>query len=100
MNHNEIAQLKTIIKEEFQALKENTIQQQSGHHSDLLKQVQVLEEKFDNRMDTFDTKITSLERELSSWKLGSKIGVAVIVAIGGFITWVINTLGVKIGIIR
>lgn len=98
MSHDELSQLKHLIEDKFTELDEKSVQQRSGHHSDLKKQINDMGVSIDIRMYSLEEKIASLGTELASWKLGSKIGIAVIVAIGGLITWVLNSFGIKIGI--
>lgn len=87
MSRDDMTEIKKIIS----ALDEKMVQQRSAHQSDLLRQIQILEKKFDERLDV-------IEKKLSTWDTAAKIGVAVFVGIGAIITWTINTLGVKIGI--
>lgn len=98
MSHDDISQIKTLIEEEFNKLDEKSIQQRSGHHSNLLKELKDMNTSINLRIDSMGAEITSLKAELSGWKLGSKIGITVIVALGALITWVLNSFGVKIGI--
>lgn len=98
MTTDDTQKLIEVIKAQLELLEEKSIQQRSAHHSDLLRQMLLIEKKIDTRLDAVNARIESIENELTSWKLGSKIGLAVVLALGALITWVMNTLGVSIEI--
>lgn len=54
MSHDELSQLKNLIEEKFVELDEKSVQQRSSHHSDLTRQILLLDKKIDE-----NTKITT-----------------------------------------
>lgn len=72
---------------EIREMFENNIQQHSGSQSNILKELKDIKER-----------LTSVEGALSNWKFGTKVGFGIVVGVGGLVTWVLNTLGVNIGI--
>ncbi len=63
------------------------VQQQSAHHSDVIK-----------KMSDFEKKLNDMQSTINNWKFGGKLTIALFVAVGGLITWILNTLGVHIGL--
>lgn len=83
-------EIKVMLEEAI----EKGVQQRSGTHSDILSQL------IDLKKDMKELKVTTdnLKKTIEGWKIGGKVGFGMLLVIGGVTTWVLNTLGIHIGI--
>lgn len=83
MNNEEKKEIIGLIKEAV----EQGIQQRSGSHSDLLREIMELKKDMAGLKDT-----------INGWRSGTKLAFWIFVYSGALVTWVLNTTGVRIGI--
>lgn len=66
---------------------EKGVQQRSAVNSDILSEIKELRRE-----------VGELRDEIDSWKFGGKLAIGLFVAIGALVTWVLNTLGLHLGL--
>lgn len=78
------------VKEQLEIL----VQQTSAHHSDTLSKMSAM----DSKMSSMENTINGMQQTINNWKFGGKLTIALFVAVGAVITWILNTLGIHLGL--